>query len=61
MIIAWVTEAADEIISFTEIIFQHQFMFVFKSIKCKRFFSRKRNGKKNNLSKIYKIFPLKNS
>jgi len=36
MIIAWVTEiynyiiAGDEIISFTEIIFQHQFMFVFK-------------------------------
>jgi len=41
MIIAWVTEAADEIISFTEIIFQHQFMFVFKSIKCRRFFPGK--------------------
>lgn len=60
MIIAWITEAADEITSFTEIMFQHQFMFVFKSIKCKRFFSRKRNGK-NNLSEIYKNFPLKNS
>lgn len=54
MFVPWITGIADEIICFTEIIFQDQFMFVFINQYNLKGFFRKRIGK-NNLSKIYTV------